>query len=270
MRTKNSFNQGRQPSRLKRRLVPWLLALTASATVSAAPLSFQTDTKRVSLLELYTSEGCSSCPPAESWLARQKDSPNLWKTFAPVAFHVDYWNGLGWKDRWSSSEFTDRQQSYAQLWKSENVYTPCFVRDGQEWHGWLYGGSPAGAPDENVGVLSVVSSDTNLWTAVFVPVHPSASGYEIHAALLAGGLGSDVRAGENNGRHLLHEFTGLNLIQGAMKFDHGVATGKFITDTSRRVSEKQLALTVWVTRAGELEPLQATGGWLTSPAHPTP
>ncbi|HEY3915389.1 MAG TPA: DUF1223 domain-containing protein, partial [Verrucomicrobiae bacterium] len=213
-----------------------------------------------------TSEGCSSCPPAEAWLARLKDSPALWKDFAPMAFHVDYWNSLGWKDRWSSPEFTERQRAYAEAWKSDDIYTPCFVLNGEEWHGWLIRQRPPGAADEDVGVLEVGSTDTNYWRATFVSEKPLNDRYEIHAALLAGGLNSDVRGGENGGRRLQHEFVVLNLVQVGMTTSNSVASGKFILDTARYGLQKDLAVTVWVTRPGELEPLQATGGWVISPA----
>jgi hypothetical protein len=92
-------------------------------SVMAAPITFQSSETQTSLLELYTSEGCSSCPPAESWLSRLKESPGLWKDFVPVAFHVDYWNYLGWRDPWSTKAFTDRQHAYARTWRSDSVYT---------------------------------------------------------------------------------------------------------------------------------------------------
>ncbi|HEX4349582.1 MAG TPA: DUF1223 domain-containing protein, partial [Verrucomicrobiae bacterium] len=86
-----------------------------AAGAQAEPFHFQSEVKQVSLVELYTSEGCSSCPPAEYWLNQLKHSPGLWKNFVPVAFHVDYWNSLGWKDHWSAPEFSERQRDYAQL-----------------------------------------------------------------------------------------------------------------------------------------------------------
>lgn len=80
-----------------------LLCLPAMfiATVNAqgASLTFQSAGKQTSLVELYTSEGCGSCPPAEAWLSRLKESPVLRKDFVPLAFHVDYWDYLGWLAR---------------------------------------------------------------------------------------------------------------------------------------------------------------------------
>ena len=117
---------------MKNTLVSLALSGTVLAGASGAQFEFQSGEKQVPLVELYTSEGCSSCPPAEAWMGRLKDAPDLWKGFVPVAFHVDYWNSLGWKDRWSSPEFTERQRAYAEAWKSESVYTPCFVVNGKE------------------------------------------------------------------------------------------------------------------------------------------
>jgi hypothetical protein len=255
-------------SNMKKILMCFVFAASVWANTHAAPISFQSGETQVSLLELYTSEGCSSCPPAESWLARLKDSPDLWKKFAPMAFHVDYWDSSNWKDRWSSPEFTERQRAYADAWKSDEIYTPCFVLNGKEWHGWFMHQGIPGISDDEVGVLAVSSTDTNYWRATFIPAKPSSFGYEIHAALLAGGLNSDVTAGENGGRHLQHEFAVLNLVQIGMTTSNGVAKGRFILDTPQFGPEKIMAMTVWVTRVGELEPLQATGGWLISPADP--
>ena len=73
-------------------------AVMSTAMANAAALSFQSPVEQTTLVELYTSEGCSSCPPAESWLNGLKESPGLWKDFVPLAFHVDYWDDLGWRD----------------------------------------------------------------------------------------------------------------------------------------------------------------------------
>lgn len=80
------------------------------------------------ILELFTSQGCSSCPPADAVLAKYalQNNPNV----IPLAFHVDYWNRLGWKDPFSKKEFSERQQLYAQQMNSETTYTPQLVING--------------------------------------------------------------------------------------------------------------------------------------------
>ena len=243
--------------------VVFMLALVITAKGRAKQLfKFESGSEQTALLELYTSEGCNSCPPAEEQLTQLRNSPRLWKDFVPVAFHVDYWNQLGWKDPWSTAEFSERQQSYAQAWHSGNVYTPCFILNGKEWHGWLTGRNGPPVSHQLAGILTVTSGDTNLWQASFFPEKPANTRYEIHATLLIGGISSDVKAGENKGRRLKHDFAAMYLVHFGMAASNGVVQGKFILDTPPFDSEKTLAIAVWVTRAGQLEPLQATGGWL--------
>ena len=97
---------------------------------SAEQIQFQSGTNRTVLLELYTSEGCSSCPPAEAWFSRLKSNPRLWKDFVPVAFHVDYWDYLGWRDTLASPEKSQRQYDYAKARGDMDVYTPQAIVDG--------------------------------------------------------------------------------------------------------------------------------------------
>ena len=251
---------------MKNIFCPLALVAALVTTASAEPTKFTSSTKQVALLELYTSEGCSSCPPAEAWLNKLKASPDLWQGFVPVAFHVDYWNSLGWTDRWSSPEFSERQRTYAQLWRSQNIYTPEFVLNGQEWRNWFgLRGAPSVSGAE-AGVLEINSTNASKWNVTFTPTAVAKSGYEIHAALLAGGISSDVKAGENRGRTLAHEFAVVDLLQFGLMTSNGIVHGRFILNTAGHSSEKILAVAAWVTRAGELTPLQATGGWLVAPA----
>ena len=230
-------------------------------SASGAAITFKSSEERVSLIELYTSEGCSSCPPAETWLGRLKTSPGLWKNFVPVAFHVDYWDYLGWRDPWSKSEFSDRQRDYAAHWHSGSIYTPGFVLDGREWRNWSGQKDGPKMSGVKVGELTVTSPDTNRWQVNFAATNNAGASYEVHAALLAGGLTSDVKAGENRGRRLSHDFTVLTLVQAPLIRRDGSAQGDFLLPL-RRSDGGDLAIAVWVTRAGSLEPLQATGGWL--------
>lgn len=232
---------------------PFLFFATAVALTAAEPQTFSSGAARVSLVELYTSEGCSSCPPAEKWLGSFRDDAGLWKNFVPVAFHVDYWNQLGWPDRFSSKANTQREYAYAEAWGAGNVYTPCVVRDGAEWRERSEKISVAGKP---AGVLTA-SYDGAVLRAEFAPAAPRAGEqFEIHAALLGGGIVSKVSAGENSGETLRHEFVALALAQGAPGAEIALAAPPKLASVARR------ALAVWVTRRGELVPLQATGGWL--------
>src|SRR4051794_21790628 len=83
------------------------LLLLAQSRPSSKLVRFESQERQTTFLELYTSEGCSSCPPAEAWLNQLSKSPVLWKDFVPTAFHVDYWDHLGWRDRWAAKEFSE-------------------------------------------------------------------------------------------------------------------------------------------------------------------
>ena len=115
------------------KLVILIPLLIATLTTQAADRVFETGPQKTHLIELFTSQGCSSCPPAEGWLSKLKSEPGLWKNFVPLAFHVDYWDRLGWRDPFAAKEWTARQYQYSTNWKSESVYTPGFVLDGREW-----------------------------------------------------------------------------------------------------------------------------------------
>src|SRR6266853_2095647 len=90
-----------------------LILSSPSFCLSASPITFQSSETQTTLIELYTSEGCSSCPPAETWLSRLKESPALWKDFVPLAFHVDYWDYFGWRECRGSHSHFFRHESLA-------------------------------------------------------------------------------------------------------------------------------------------------------------
>ena len=239
-----------------------ILGVLASVTAHADPIVFESPERQTALLELFTSEGCSSCPPAESWLSQLKQKPELWSDFVPVAFHVDYWDHLGWRDKWASQQFSDRQRDYAQAWGSDSAYTPGFVLNGKEWRSWFGLRSVPTGSQTKTGVLRIVSEDANHWSVSFVPSSAGSSNYEVHAALLVSGVSSEVRRGENTGRHLQHDFAALTLVKHALARENAGFQAGFLIDTKRNRTEGRLALAFWMTRSGHIEPIQATGGWL--------
>ena len=242
-------------------LLPALASLTLSVTMSfAAESRFESGPQQTALVELYTSEGCSSCPPAEAWLSRLKDSSGLWKQFVPLAFHVDYWDRLGWRDRFSAKQWTERQSGYAALWQSESVYTPAVVLNGREQHGWSE--TNFSQPNEKeAGVLTASTTDEKNFSIEFRPKKGSGTGWEAHLALLGSGISTQVRAGENNGRNLQHDFVVLDLQSAAMKSDTAPERARLTTNASAKSAGRK-AIAAWVTRSGKLVPVQATGGWL--------
>ncbi len=103
----------------------------ASPAASAAPVQRSADAEPSSVLvELFTSQGCSSCPPADALLRELAVDPDL--DIVPLAFHVDYWNYIGWEDPFSDARWSARQRAYAQARDSDRVYTPQLLFDGRD------------------------------------------------------------------------------------------------------------------------------------------
>lgn len=231
----------------------WLLG----RATFAAEVTVQSGPARVHLLELFTSEGCSSCPPAEKWFSTLRSSPRLWKDFVPVSFHVTYWDGFAWKDPLASQSFTNRQNRYAVSWGMTSVYTPGFVLDGREFRGPdIYRLPAAGAAS---GSLAATWKESGEVQITYVPEAKGAVVWQAYAALLGFDIGSEVKGGENAGRKLVHDFAALALEQSPM-----TATGAQFRATvnlpAARAKHGQSALAVWVVESGKLEPVQAAGG----------
>ncbi|NJN47510.1 MAG: DUF1223 domain-containing protein [Candidatus Competibacteraceae bacterium] len=186
----------------------WLVFLSlilGTASVLAAPQVLHSGSRQVSLLELYTSEGCSSCPPADRWLSKLTSDTRLWREVVPVAFHVDYWDYLGWPDRFASSVFGTRQRQYAQNGFIRTVYTPGLILNGKEWRGWFQRPQLRLDHGAEVGQLSLRLENGQV-EARFTANGNQPARLDIHLALLGFGLSSQVQAGENRGRMLQHDF----------------------------------------------------------------
>jgi hypothetical protein len=246
--------------RLKRYVRITIFCALASSTIAMAAedVLFQSTEKQVTLIELFTAEGCSSCPPAEASISKLKADRALWKNLVPIAFHVDYWDGRGWKDRFASPAFTQRQRVYAATWKSGSVYTPAFAVNGREWRG---SGTPTPPAAANAGVLKIAGAGNRL---AFTYVHssPSASQWDVHVALLGSGIISKVGGGENSGRELRHDFVVLKYDQLRMTGDAGIARAELDLPQSHLEKGSRPALAAWVTMRDQIVPIQATGGWL--------
>ena len=248
-------------SETKRRVIAVVMImiwLAAGYIFASERKTFESGDTQSSLIELFTSEGCSSCPPAEKWLSRLKSNQELWKKIVPVAFHVDYWDHLGWRDRFAKPEFTSRQQRYAAAWGGDSVYTPGFVVNGKEWRSW-FGGNALPASSTKVGLLRVSLGDDGQLTATFIPATTQSRSLTLNVALLGNDLQSDVKRGENSGRKLRHDFVVLDLIQTNMANALNRWTGS-IALLTRAGNDKTSAFAAWITENGI--PVQATGGWL--------
>ena len=230
----------------------------------------QNSRSTASLVELYSSEGCSSCPPAEAWINDLKNVPGLWKDIFPVVFHVDYWDGLGWPDRFARAEYTRRQRDYAAQLGQDSVYTPEFIVNGLEWRRSGSGGRslpPAGA--EKTGTLSLtVHEQEKKISALYLPGPSVSKSLVLHVALLGFNVVTEVRGGENSGRTLQHDFVVLGFTSMPMTsaagggFEGGPVEIKSSTDDPPR------AVVGWVS-GGDGAILQVAGGWLSSEDHHT-
>jgi hypothetical protein len=165
--------------------------------------------RKAVLVELFTSEGCSSCPPADELLGRLRHDPSFKGVeVIPLGFHVDYWNSLGWKDRFSSADFSRRQELYARTLRLDGPYTPQMVVDGtKEFVGSSAGEAQsaitraAGLPAPAEITISLPQRDQ---MAVQVKAPASANGAGVILAVTEDNLATKVDAGENGGRELHH------------------------------------------------------------------
>ncbi len=205
-------------------------------------------------MELFTSQGCSSCPPAERWIGELKDSPKLWKEIVPVVFHVDYWDRLGWRDPFASKVFTKRQYDYRESKRVGSIYTPGFVVDGREWRGWFQGEAPPGSMGEESPAFSaniaggILSMDTNAEPGI----------YRAHVALLGVGFETDVLKGENRGRRLPGDFVVLAFLERA------VDASELKVEIPRGPTREpeRYAVAVWLERMEDGEVASVAGGWV--------
>jgi hypothetical protein len=242
------------------RFLPAIALLWAAAS-PAAPLFLSTGPARVPLIELFTSQGCSSCPPADAWLSGLARRQGLWHDFVPVAWHVDYWNSLGWKDRFSRPAYSRRQRDYRAHGAVRVVYTPGVFAAGKEWRNW--DGLFAGLPETGaaVGRLSLRLDGTRA-ELVFKPSPGvAATGLHAHLALLGMGLETPVARGENSGRSLHEDFVVLGTSEGVPLAAQPQSWRLDLPAPGNRGAAR-LAVAAWISRGNDPAPLQALGGWL--------
>jgi hypothetical protein len=232
----------------------WLWALVMLAAGASGETVVRSGPARANLIELYTSEGCSSCPPADAWLTSLKSDPGLWKSFVPVEFHVDYWDGLGWPDRFASRENTARQQAYSDSWGRNSVYTPGLVLNGEEWRRW--GGAPPAA-GAAAGTLAA-RVDGGRVSVAWAPAVEGAA-FSVRAARLGFGLLTRVGAGENVGRNLPHDFVVRGLARAALAKKRGRWSAELALPPPNAGEKEGVA--VWI-EGPDGRPLQAAGGFL--------
>lgn len=227
--------------------------------------TFESGTKQVTLLELFTSEGCSSCPPADRWLAGFRDSDKLWQRIVPVAFHVTYWDQYGWIDRYGTPAATQRQRDYVSHWHRASPYTPNFVRNGTNWQLWFRHPRPSPieprAVEADAGPLAVQRRGQRI-SARYTPSKAPDRPPVLNVAVLAFGLTNQIKAGENNGRTLHHDFVVIGHGQRPLAHSGHSYTAELDLPETLSVDADRYALAAWVADPRDMRTLQATGGWL--------
>lgn len=168
------------------------------------------------VVELFTSEGCSSCPPADEVLGQLHELGFSDEQVIPLAYHVDYWNNLGWTDKFSHAYLTQRQWNYARLYRASQVYTPQMIINGTQ----QFVGSNQSLAKKHIQnawletdaaeiFFQTISGAGDAPTMTFEITHTLHETFDpgalaLFVAVTEDGLSSDVTSGENQGRLLIH------------------------------------------------------------------
>ena len=229
-----------------------LLIATALPTWAAAPrCEVQSGPQRTPVIELFTSEGCSSCPPADQWLSSLKGT-----AVVAQAFHVGYWDYIGWVDRFATPANTERQRALGQTNHLSSIYTPQLVRDGRDWPQWR-GSRPqqSGQPSAELARAAITLQQTDTADQFSARVTPAAgvAQWSAYWTVTEHGHNSRVKAGENRGEFLQHDFvvrqyTPVGRYQGPQTLD-------FVAIAPTASHPRQINLVIQDPRTGE--PLQA-------------
>jgi hypothetical protein len=191
-----------------------LLLMFHAPAAESIQCSAASGTQRVALLELYTSEGCSSCPPADRWLSRLAAGNLAPAALLPLAFHVDYWNDLGWIDPYSRAAFSDRQREHSRRRNVNFVVTPQFLLNGRNYSRPLFLDdieSRTRSINQTGPRATIRISQVRAPGQIHAQVEARTTDVEsrqagLFVALYENNLQTAVRAGENKGALLKHDF----------------------------------------------------------------
>ena len=196
--------------------------VTLTAAQAATQCAAQSGAQTVALLELYTSEGCSSCPPADNWVSKLSAAGFSRDRVVPLALHVDYWDYIGWKDRYASSAYSGRQREMAKVGGAGFVYTPQVMLSGKDFRasgsnarlGNAVNGINQMPPKAAITLALNQASPQSLELTgnVTIPSAPDRTYAQVYVALYENGLYSEVKAGENRGEKLSHDYVVRELI----------------------------------------------------------
>ena len=244
-----------------------LVLLATCGVATGAQCNAKSAERRVPLLELYTSEGCNSCPPADRWLSALPTRGLAPEHVVALGFHVDYWNDLGWNDPFSKPAYSARQRAASVRNKASFVYTPQFLLDGRDYRRGFFRDDFADriADIGKEKALAVIRLDQAGEAPETVTAHVSVviaetarrQGAQAYVALYENNLSNRISAGENRGKRLQHDFVVRELSR-----PHSVgANGKLVFEQrfhlESRWKRKDLHLAAFVQSQGAGETLQA-------------
>lgn len=201
--------------------VVFAVGCVSSNLISLEPAAGRNEIKNIAspdgkrtpvIVELFTSEGCSSCPPADKTLELLlKEQPFAGAEIIGLSLHIDYWNRLGWADPFSSAQFSERQSEYANLFKREDVYTPQMVVDGRREFVGSNMREAQKAIEESAKIakadVTISAKTENGAVALDIKIENLPPNFENAVVMLAvteNNLASSVLRGENSGRKLNH------------------------------------------------------------------
>jgi len=243
--------------------------LLSVSNASAEPILLESGERSAIVLELYTSQGCSSCPPAERWLSSFVNEPGLWRDIIPINFHVDYWDYLGWKDPFARAEFSKRQRKYQWLGHTRNVATPGFVVNGKGWNGWFRQKAVPYRSDLVKGNLKAVIDQSKARVTFDMTGKRRA---RVHVAILGFGIKTSIKHGENRGLALAHDFVVIGYKNRLLRGDNGkfsadlplpaILNERSSAGEKAKLNVKRKSIVVWVSDQSDVVPLQAVAGWL--------
>ncbi len=244
-----------------------MLGALACSMAMAQSCSRQSPRHTVALVELYTSEGCSSCPPADRWLSGLGKSGVGADEVIPLALHVDYWDALGWKDRFADSRFSERQRALSRLAGRRVVYTPEVFLNLREFGGWdsaaqfrqavkAINARPAGA---DIRLTLGAASRAQLPVRASFAVKSGAAPVRAQAFIVVyeDRLSTPVAAGENRGATLRHDHV-VRHWAGPLELRGGSAEFDAVIALDPRSNPGNLAVAAFVQDSESREVLQAT------------
>jgi hypothetical protein len=251
-----------------------VISCTLAAALSAGTLqpayagscTLQSPAHRVTVLELYTSEGCNSCPPTDRWFSALPQRGITADRAVLLAFHVDYWDQLGWRDRFSQMRFSERQRGIAARSRSGVIYTPQLVLDGHDLR--------AGFPPEDLSstVRSINSEKAGATIRADIRREPTSlhvtgeiqvleararSDSQVWLAVFENGLSSRITAGENAGKLLYHDFVVRELAGPFPVSADGRAHLDQTVEIAPEWNAEHTGVTIFVQRRGSGDVLQA-------------